>query len=261
MTISHNSLKVVGSSIIVLFLALCFSYTIAETQPQEIILPHDSLQLVVVITTNINSSDGHIYLLEREHTQAPWNLINKAEKVVLGKKGLGWDRFFHSTNNEAIKEEGDNKSPAGIFYLNTVFGYAPSGEMRHLKMPYLHASETLKCIDDKNSIYYNRLIDITNINNKDWGRHEDMLRKDDLYKLGVTVEYNSFPVLKGKGSCIFLHVWSDSKKKTAGCTAMDSHFMKRLVEWLEIEKRPILIQLPLPKYLQARKSWKLPNLF
>jgi D-alanyl-D-alanine dipeptidase len=87
-----------------------------------------------------------------------------------------------------------------------------------------------------------------------------MLEIVPQYELGVFVAYNSYPVVKGSGSCIFLHVWKDSSTPTAGCTAMGRIDMERIVSWLEPGLNPYLVQLPEAEYKSLRKSWNLPKL-
>ena len=74
------------------------------------------------------------------------------------------------------------------------------------------------------------------------------------------VAYNSFPVEKGRGSCIFLHVWKDQNTATDGCTAMERRNVERIVAWASPAKSPYLVQLTEELYKKYQKSWKLPKL-
>jgi L,D-peptidoglycan transpeptidase YkuD (ErfK/YbiS/YcfS/YnhG family) len=44
------------------------------------------------------------------------------------------------------------------------------------------------------------------------------------------IEYNTNPIVKGKGSAIFFHL--GVKNLTAGCVAIDENNMKSIVNWL-----------------------------
>jgi L,D-peptidoglycan transpeptidase YkuD (ErfK/YbiS/YcfS/YnhG family) len=71
--------------------------------------------------------------------------------------------------------------------------------------------------------------------------HEKMRRRDQLYKYGVVINYNMNPVIKGKGSAIFLHVWKNRSAGTAGCVAVPEESMTRILKWLEKSKNPVII--------------------
>ena len=98
------------------------------------------------------------------------------------------------------------------------------------------------------------------VGNFDWKSSEKMFTITPEYDLGVFVGYNSFPVEKGRGSCIFLHIWKDSITGTAGCTAMERRNMETLLTWLSPAKNPYLVQMPKEIYEKRRKEWKLPKL-
>jgi L,D-peptidoglycan transpeptidase YkuD (ErfK/YbiS/YcfS/YnhG family) len=68
-----------------------------------------------------------------------------------------------------------------------------------------------------------------------------MRRADGLYQLGIVVGYNTEPVLAGRGSAIFLHVWRGPGQATAGCIAMNLADLERIVAWLDPVKNPRII--------------------
>ena len=142
-------------------------------------------------------------------------------------------------NITQTKHEGDGKSPAGIFKLGKVFSYH---NVQHLKMPFVQVDTNFYCVDDVASSYYNTLIK-QDTSNHNFNSFEYMRRKDSLYEYGVWVLYNSEPVINGNGSCIFLHIWNDENSPTSGCTAMAKENMLKLINWLDEEKKPVLLQV------------------
>ena len=98
------------------------------------------------------------------------------------------------------------------------------------------------CVDDVNSGYYNTLV-VSDTAKHDYNSFEYMKRNDSLYEYGVWVLYNSNPVVRGNGSCIFIHVWRDVKSPTAGCTAMSRENILKLIYWLKKKKNPVLLQV------------------
>ena len=68
--------------------------------------------------------------------------------------------------------------------------------------------------DDTNNIKYNKLI---KVNNKI--KHERLYLKNNKYDLLIPIHYNMKPVIKNKGSAIFIHL-TKNFKSTAGCIAI-----------------------------------------
>jgi len=64
----------------------------------------------------------------------------------------------------------------------------------------------------------------------------------NYYKYGIVVNHNHIDeagAKKGAGSCIFIHI---KKIPTAGCTVMREDEMKEIIEWLDVESNPLLVQ-------------------
>jgi L,D-peptidoglycan transpeptidase YkuD (ErfK/YbiS/YcfS/YnhG family) len=78
--------------------------------------------------------------------------------------------------------------------------------------------------DDVSSNYYNKQIKIS----KKIG-HEKLHRKDNLYDIIVVLNYNLNPIIKGKGSAIFLHVAKKNYNKTQGCIALKKNELLSLI--------------------------------
>lgn len=78
--------------------------------------------------------------------------------------------------------------------------------------------------DDPNSKNYNKL---TLSNQKS---AETLYRKDRLYDLIVVINFNIKPVIKNKGSAIFIHIAKKNYEGTAGCIALKK---KDLLELLK----------------------------
>ena len=186
-------------------------------------------------------------------------------KIKFVRENGDWKATNKSPALEALKEnrtqgklEGDGKSPAGFFPLTAAFGV--STKPSALLMPYTKLDQYTECVDDVKSSFYNRMVNRMQVGNFDWKSSEKMLAVGPQYELGVFVGYNSFPVERGKGSCIFLHIWKDALTGTAGCTAMKRQDLELLVSWLSPAKNPYLVQLAQDVYNSSRKSWNLPKL-
>ena len=80
--------------------------------------------------------------------------------------------------------------------------------------------------DDPLSKNYNKLIKIPSEYN-----YEKLYKKDNVYDIILVLNYNMNPVVKNKGSAIFIHVTKANYKKTEGCVAIKKvHLLKIIKE-------------------------------
>jgi L,D-peptidoglycan transpeptidase YkuD (ErfK/YbiS/YcfS/YnhG family) len=218
----------------------------------------ESRQCVVVTANSWSSAAGTLRLFERERNSS-WRQLGTPVPVLLGRRGLAWGRGAVKMIGfpGPLKTEGDDKAPAGIFRLGSVFGYARDQEIT--TMPYVALSKDTVAVDDPGSRYYNQIIDRSKTRDADWRSAEQMILSDDRYKWGVFVEHN-IPPIPGAGSCVFLHIWKDRRTPTSGCTAMAEEDLLKLIRWLKPDQAPLLVQLPKDVYNKASPKWNLPKL-
>ena len=58
---------------------------------------------------------------------------------------------------------------------------------------------------------------------------EKLYQKEKIYDIFINIKYNHFPIVKGKGSAIFLHLCDKKYKSTNGCIAVErKNFLKIL---------------------------------
>lgn len=84
-------------------------------------------------------------------------------------------------------------------------------------------------VDDANSKYYNKLVNIFDVN-KDWNSAEHLIDYPIQYEYLIEIKTNPNNI-PGKGSAIFLHCTNNLP--TAGCIAIDRESMKKIIENLE----------------------------
>jgi D-alanyl-D-alanine dipeptidase len=190
-----------------------------------------------------------------------WRAVGNVTPIVVGRTGLAWGIGFDAaTDAESAaphKREGDGRSPAGAFPLDTAFGFEPIATAPAPHMPYVSLTNQTDCVDDPSSAHYNTVVDRNRVPRVDWSSAERM-RTIEQYQLGVIVGYNAEPPQPGRGSCIFLHIWAGPASTTAGCTALDVRALEALVQWLDASRHPMLVQLPSREYQQLRGRWELP---
>ena len=200
-----------------------------------------SEQVIIVVSKDWNAPVAEMSYYER--SEGKLKAVSEGVHVFLGKAGLGWGKGLidFSESNGPTKKEGDKRSPAGVFSLPYVFGLLPVDSLKWLKFPYQQISKLNECVDDTASDFYNKIVN-TLEKKKTWRSSENM--DDPDYKYGIVISHNSSPVEKGCGSCIFFHLTGPKPKPTAGCTAMNEESLLKLLHWIDVKKRPLLIQLP-----------------
>lgn len=132
---------------------------------------------------------------------------------MVGRKGVGWSRTFRdlASNNEPVKVEGDNRSPAGIYRVGRPFGFAASS-----LVDYLRLDPDSVCVEDPASPAYNKFVSRRAV-----GRlvSKEGMRATPLYRRGLVVDYPTDAANKA-GSCIFIHIWKKPGSGTSGCVTM-----------------------------------------
>jgi L,D-peptidoglycan transpeptidase YkuD (ErfK/YbiS/YcfS/YnhG family) len=134
-------------------------------------------------------------------------------RCALGKGGI-----------KQKEREGDFITPKGKFKLIKI--YYRSDRIKKISsiLKKIKIKKSMGWCDDVSSNYYNKQIKI----NKKFS-HEKLYRKDNVYDIVVVLNYNLNPIIKGKGSAIFLHVAKKSYKKTQGCIALKKNELLNLV--------------------------------
>jgi len=239
MRLGRFRVKATAPIFIVTILFILFSCTTYVLFIERFVSHHtaqigESEQLI--FATNRDSSSSVIAIHTVERHNGVWEIVLPEFAGSIGEKGFA---------PVGDKREGDGKSPSGVFPLGMAFGYDPSVDT---KMPYRQATEDDFWVDDANSEDYNEWVK-GKPNAASW---EKMRRDDDQYKYGVVIEYNMDPIVKGKGSAIFLHVWKDGEA-TLGCVSMCEEMILKILGWLDPAKKPLII-MGKESELRAMKS-------
>jgi L,D-peptidoglycan transpeptidase YkuD (ErfK/YbiS/YcfS/YnhG family) len=125
-------------------------------------------------------------------------------KCALGKAGIG---------NK--KREGDNITPKGNFKIVKIYYRKDRLKKLSSKFTLTEITKDMGWCDDPKSKKYNQLIKLPTKYS-----HENLYRKDNIYDLILVLNYNLRPVIKNKGSAIFIHITRKNYKKTKGCIAI-----------------------------------------
>ena len=182
----------------------------------------DRVQQVILVKGSQGIVSAQLELWEK--SSGVWTKKNTYTAVV-GKNGL-------ATENQ--KSEGDSKTPQGVFELGPAFGYAG---YQNTKMEYRQLTDEDYWVDDAESNRYNTWVKGRPGN----GSYEKLKRSDQLHELGIVIRYNMNPVVSGKGSAIFIHVWRDSNSGTAGGVAVSLGTLRDIFQWVNPLKHPHII--------------------
>ena len=219
-----------------------------------------SRQILIVTTPNWDSVTGTVQRYERHRGGESWQKVGQPIAVVVGKGGMGWGDGAIALPVHAgsvpLKHEGDGKTPAGVFRLGNAFGYALN-KPAAWAMPYRNLTPETECVDDRDSKYYNQIVERKNVT-PDWKSSEHMRSEGIYYQWGAVVQQN--PENKpGDGSCVFLHVSDTSGKGTSGCTAMDKPELELVLKWLKPDDVPLVVEMPIAEYRRVAQTLHLPS--
>ena len=138
-------------------------------------------------------------------------------RCALGKAGIG----------RKIKE-GDNITPKGTYKIIKI--YYRKDRIKELvsQIKLIKIKKNMGWCDDPKSKKYNQLIYLPTKYS-----HEKLYRRDNIYDLIVVLNYNIKPIIKNKGSAIFIHVARKNYNKTKGCIAIKKKNLMRIVNLLK----------------------------
>mgnify|MGYP001197580392 CR=1 FL=1 len=134
-------------------------------------------------------------------------------KCSIGKSGIKY-----------LKKEGDLATPQGIFNLGLLYYRKDRNKSLKSKIKMRAIKKNMGWCNDSKSKKYNRQICFPFKYNA-----EKLYKKDNSYDIFINIKYNHSPIVKGRGSAIFLHLTNNKYKPTEGCIAiMKKDFLKIL---------------------------------
>ena len=229
----------------------------AATQPWD-----NARQLVLVVTPDWDADAGTLQRFQRSDAAAPWQPVAAATDVAVGRKGSAWGIGLHAPQADGPqKQEGDGRSPAGVFTVGQAFGYAGQAQTG---LPYQAMTAQDYCVDVNGSPLYNRIVDQDQVGRDAVKDSTEPMRRDlhangDVrYRQGFVIQHNPQNI-SGAGSCIFAHLWRKPGEPTAGCTAMPDQVMEDTLAWLQADQHPLFVLLPQAEYTRLQQDWQLPH--
>tara|TARA_B100001013_G_C24406315_1_gene362163 strand:- start:122 stop:613 length:492 start_codon:yes stop_codon:yes gene_type:complete len=145
-------------------------------------------------------------------------------KCSIGKSGI--------TNS---KKEGDLTTPKGTFKLGILYYRKDRIKLPQCKINKKIIKKNMGWCNDDRSKKYNQEITFPFKY-----RAEKLYRKDNIYDLFINIKYNYRPVIKQKGSAIFLHITDKKYIPTKGCVAITKKNLFKILPFIN-RKTKILI--------------------
>ena len=145
-------------------------------------------------------------------------------KCSVGKSGL-----------RKLKREGDFTTPKGVFGLEKIYYRKDRIKTIKCKLEKIIIKKNMGWCDDIKSEKYNQEISFPFKYSA-----EKLYKKDNTYDIFINIKYNHFPIVKGKGSAIFLHVCTKNYNPTRGCIALQKKDILKILPVLN-KKTKILI--------------------
>ena len=150
-------------------------------------------------------------------------------------------------------------TPAGLFKLGAVLGYAPKLPGGAEGWPYHQVTERDAWIDDPSLPNFNHLVTLADGEAPpSWWDREHMHLGDFAYEWMVVIEHNYDTPVGDAGNAIFFHVRRAEHYRTAGCTTMEKDNLVRLIKWLRPGSNAMMVELTREDYGRLWQDWKLP---
>jgi L,D-peptidoglycan transpeptidase YkuD (ErfK/YbiS/YcfS/YnhG family) len=182
-------------------------------------------QLVTVEATTRTATHATVRLWRRSASGC-WTAAGGPWPARIGRHGLSSDH-----------REGDGTTPLGTFAFGRVaYGVARDPGVRL-------AYHRLVCGDwwneDPSSPGYNRFRHVRCGTSPPFrGESEALWLATRAYRLFAVIRYNDDPVVRGRGSAIFLH--ADTGARTNGCVSLPLPQLVRVLRWLDPSSRPAI---------------------
>jgi L,D-peptidoglycan transpeptidase YkuD (ErfK/YbiS/YcfS/YnhG family) len=200
-------------------------YDCPPTLANELTLTGPATQVVTVVAPARTSTRGALQLWRKQGEC--WLAVAGPWPAWLGRRGVS-----------DHKREGDRTTPAGTFgFAGTMFGIGPNPGVHY---PYHRIICGDWWVEDPRSPYYNRFHHVRCGAPPPFRvTSEDMSKSPTAYRHLAVIDYNTHPVVPGRGSGIFLHV--SHGNPTLGCVSVALPQLLKLLRWFDPAKRPLIV--------------------
>jgi L,D-peptidoglycan transpeptidase YkuD (ErfK/YbiS/YcfS/YnhG family) len=197
---------------------------------QSLVSARGARQLIVVESESYTTSRASL---------SAWRLSGGCWRRQFGP----WPARIGYAGFSNHKVEGDGTTPIGIFAIRPQFyGNAANPGVRF-------AYHRLVCGDwwdeDPSTHLYNEFVHVPCGTSPPFGGESEALWRETLaYPIFAVIDYNSSPVVPGRGSAIFLH--ASVGAPTSGCVSVPLSDLDALLRWLQPRSDPVIVLGPAP---------------
>ena len=138
-------------------------------------------------------------------------------KCCIGKRGIAFK-----------KREGDLITPIGSYKIKYILYRKDRIRKIQSKIKKIVIKKNMGWCNDSHSKDYNKLIELPSIYS-----YEKLYKKENIYDIILVLNYNMNPVVKNRGSAIFIHVAKKNYKKTEGCVALKKKHLLEIVRLIK----------------------------
>jgi L,D-peptidoglycan transpeptidase YkuD (ErfK/YbiS/YcfS/YnhG family) len=142
---------------------------------------------------------------------------NYKAKCAIGKRGIGLKR-----------KEGDLITPKGNYKIKYIMFRKDRIRNIKSKVKKIEIKKNMGWCDDPRSKEYNKIVKLPSVYS-----HEKLYKKENVYDIIIVLNYNMHPIIKNKGSAIFIHVAKKNYKKTEGCVAVGKNYLLKIIKELK----------------------------
>ena len=142
---------------------------------------------------------------------------NYKAKCAIGKRGINYKR-----------KEGDLITPIGRYKIKYILYRKDRVKKPQTSIKKIIIKKDMGWCDDPISRKYNQLIKLPSIFS-----YEKLYKKENIYDIILVLNYNMNPIIKNRGSAIFIHVAKRNYKKTKGCVALKKEHLLKIIKKLK----------------------------
>ena len=145
-------------------------------------------------------------------------------KCSTGKKGL-----------KKSKKEGDKCTPIGLFSLGKIYYRPDRLDRPETNLKIIPIKKNMGWCDDPKSENYNKLIKLPFEYSC-----EKLYKRENIYDIIIVLDFNINPIIKNKGSAIFIHVAKKNYLKTEGCIAVKKTHLLKIIKEIRADTKVVI---------------------
>lgn len=208
---------------------LAFPLAVPQAAPWAASQRPESAQVVIVTA---RGSYATVTAWQRRADGRSWRRVLTTASARVGANGV---------TEGTRRRQGTSTTPSGTYPLTRAFGVGPDPGTA---MPYHRVTAADWWVEDPDSRYYNQMRSAAQggfplVETGDHGS-EHLVRYPVQYRQALVVDFNTGPVVRGRGAGIFLHVLGPRGGPTAGCVAVPAPVLTAIMRWIDPARHPVI---------------------